>query len=137
MKLKMFFVILIIVLISWPLFNVRADNGLPERAKSIVRRSLKDPESARFRNVHVCKGNIVRGEFNAKNGYGGYSGYEKFYVKIDKKGNDFSCESSFLESFGAYKKALYERKLYLGEDATQPGDLKNSPEYKERFIDGW
>jgi hypothetical protein len=46
-------------------------------AKSAVANSLKDPDSAQFRNVvyrapHVC------GEVNAKNGFGGYAGFKKF-----------------------------------------------------------
>lgn len=41
----------------------------------IVKSTLKDPESAEFRNV---KGYC--GEVNAKNSYGGYTGFDKFYV---------------------------------------------------------
>lgn len=45
------------------------------KTKDIVLSSLKDPSSAQFQNV---KGSC--GEVNAKNSYGGYIGFRKFYV---------------------------------------------------------
>ncbi|MDC5446163.1 hypothetical protein ACT4Y9_18345 [Acinetobacter baumannii] len=49
-----------------------ACNGKVEK---IVSEQLKDPESAEFRNVKgVC------GEVNAKNSYGGYTGFKRFIV---------------------------------------------------------
>lgn len=55
---------------------------LLERAKALVAYDLKDPESARFRNLqvfHTSTGaRAVCGEFNAKNSYGAYTGYKKF-----------------------------------------------------------
>lgn len=41
--------------------------------------SMKDPESARFRNMHITRGNVC-GEVNAKNGMGGYVGFARFFV---------------------------------------------------------
>lgn len=41
----------------------------------IVKSSLKDPDSAEFQNI---KGYC--GEVNARNSYGGYTGFDKFYV---------------------------------------------------------
>jgi len=46
-------------------------------AQDAVRRALKDPESAAFRNVRFT-GNAVCGEVNSKNGFGGMSGYQRF-----------------------------------------------------------
>ena len=43
--------------------------------------TLKDPDSAKFRNVRMKKYDdmhIICGEVNAKNSYGGYTGYKKF-----------------------------------------------------------
>ena len=43
--------------------------------------ALKDPESAQLKNVQLTpekSGFLVCGEINAKNGYGGYTGFSKF-----------------------------------------------------------
>jgi hypothetical protein len=50
-------------------------------ATDAVAYSLKDPDSAQFRNVRKCgpKGEVYTGEVNSKNGYGAYGGYEYFY----------------------------------------------------------
>lgn len=66
---------------------VRANTGAAEAA---VRRKLKDPESAAFRNVAVIAPEkfdpnalgIVCGEVNAKNSFGGYTGFSNF-VSVD------------------------------------------------------
>lgn len=50
-------------------------------AQKAVADSLKDPESARFRNVKVkpyLEGHIVCGEVNGKNSYGAYVGFRPF-----------------------------------------------------------
>lgn len=53
-----------------------------ERGKDAVRSTLKDGESARFRNVFFNRGQddipMACGEVNAKNSLGGYSGYQHF-----------------------------------------------------------
>lgn len=46
-----------------------------------VKNDLKDPESARFRNIRTVgtdDGIVVCGEYNAKNSYGGYVGFKRF-----------------------------------------------------------
>jgi hypothetical protein len=48
------------------------------QAKDAVRQRLADPDSAKFRNVRNVNGDVVCGEFNAKNGMGGYVGYRRF-----------------------------------------------------------
>lgn len=64
-------------------------SALVEKAKSTITRDLKDPESARFRNLGIYKsttgkgGVSVCGEINAKNSYGAYTGYRKFVVNDD------------------------------------------------------
>ena len=51
-------------------------------AKDTVGQSLRDPSSVDFRNVFYRVGKtgipVVCGEFNAKNSFGGYAGYQKF-----------------------------------------------------------
>jgi len=51
-----------------------------EEAQAVVRDSLRDPESARFRNVAANPNGSVCGEVNARNGYGGYNGFTAFAV---------------------------------------------------------
>lgn len=51
-------------------------------AEDAVRAHVKDANSTEFRDVAFCgdkTGNVIRGEFNSKNSYGAYAGYEKFY----------------------------------------------------------
>jgi hypothetical protein len=49
--------------------------------KLSVSYNLKDPESARFRGLFISNKNLptLCGEVNAKNSYGGYVGYKKFF----------------------------------------------------------
>ena len=59
-----------------------------EKAKIKIRALLRDPDSSKFQNLKVSfnsKANeIVCGEVNARNAFGGYTGYSKFNVSIDK-----------------------------------------------------
>jgi len=70
-----------------PWYRVKADSAQIERAKSIVSRDLKDPSSAQFRDMYATSrgmgDDMVCGEVNAKNSYGGYVGFRKFYVAHD------------------------------------------------------
>jgi len=46
-----------------------------------IKKLLKDPDSATFQDVHFYSGGgvpVTCGEVNAKNGFGGYTGYERF-----------------------------------------------------------
>ncbi len=57
-----------------------------EVGKDAIKAKLKDPDSAQFRNVkfHVGMGKPVTcGEVNAKNSFGGYSGFERFIAAGD------------------------------------------------------
>lgn len=55
-------------------------SGAKQReAMDLVRASLRDPDSAKFRGVRQS-GSGICGEVNAKNAYGGMVGYEKFFV---------------------------------------------------------
>lgn len=50
-------------------------------AKSAVEKTLLDPSSAQFRNMHIAKLKpIVCGEVNAKNRMGGYVGFKRFHI---------------------------------------------------------
>lgn len=68
-----------------------------EQSKNVIAEGLKDPESARFRNValKLFEGRpIVCGEVNGKNSYGAYVGYRRFAANHQ--------ESSVEDVGGAY-----------------------------------
>lgn len=49
------------------------------RSESIIKSSLKDPESVEFsQTMYVQKPPTVCGSFNAKNGFGGYTGFKRY-----------------------------------------------------------
>lgn len=53
---------------------------------SNLSKDLKDPSSLQIRNLHESKSqpqNILCGEYNAKNSFGGYVGYSKFIASPD------------------------------------------------------
>lgn len=56
-----------------------------EQGKEAIKTKLKDPDSAQFRNVqfHAGIAPVTCGEVNAKNSFGGYSGYERFIAGGD------------------------------------------------------
>jgi hypothetical protein len=52
-----------------------------EASLSRVRAALKDPDSAQFQNIGVVplpSGAVICGDLNARNGYGGYTGFSPF-----------------------------------------------------------
>lgn len=51
------------------------------RVEELVRSQLKDPDSAKFREItKKADGQYFCGEVNAKNSMGGYTGYQPFVV---------------------------------------------------------
>lgn len=64
----------------------RATSAQIEAAKAHVSRRLKDPDSALFRGFaaySLSNGQTVLcGEVNARNSFGGYVGYETFYLRL-------------------------------------------------------
>lgn len=67
--------------------QIAAGNKAIKATKEIVRATLKDPDSAQFRNVALFLNESgtgrVCGEVNAKNSFGGYTGFEVFYYAAD------------------------------------------------------
>lgn len=79
-KGKHILVIVLGVLVCFSLFFTGCNPGL-NKAKKAVKQRLKDPYSAKFKNVHYdSECNRYEGLVNAKNGFGAYSGYEHFTV---------------------------------------------------------
>lgn len=60
------------------------------KAVEMIKSQLKDPDSARFRNVRAVPfmgigdkvGDVFCGEVNARNSMGGYTGFERFAVNL-------------------------------------------------------
>ena len=64
-----------------------------KRSLDAIARDLKDPFSVRYRDVFLSKsprGDIICGELNAKNSYGAYSGFKRFYSNGTTKSLDDS-----------------------------------------------
>ncbi|MDR5857932.1 hypothetical protein FZZ93_02515 [Halomonas eurihalina] len=73
---------------------------LKRKAKEAVSERLRDPDSAKFRNLEVVGPSgsaAVCGEVNGKNGFGAYAGYEHFISEYD--GGLVRLESQWGESF--------------------------------------
>jgi hypothetical protein len=51
--------------------------GVDVKAKRVVSSKLKDPDSAKFRDLRDV-GSAICGEVNGRNGYGAYAGYHPF-----------------------------------------------------------
>lgn len=79
----------IIVLVG--LFSINAlaaekkGKGVVEDAKAAVKSILKDPLSVQFRDIKVNSAGDVCGQYNAKNSYGGYGGFEDFMYDKETK----------------------------------------------------
>lgn len=84
----------------WPTIRRLTDPGYEDpnqvlrAAKDAIVRQLKDPESARFGEVRVYAtyegaGMIACGTVNAKNAFGGYVGFKRFY---SQDGNSISTD---------------------------------------------
>lgn len=67
-------------------FGVHRDT---RAAKKTVRELLRDPDSGQFRNVRrieaIGGSSVVCGEFNGKNAFGAYGGFERFVYLADRK----------------------------------------------------
>lgn len=77
--------LLTVVLVSLSCGQAVAASQL-ERYERAVRAELRDPASAQFRSVKVLPGGpedgALCGEINAKNGAGGYTGFDSFYAEM-------------------------------------------------------
>ena len=136
MKIKVLFIAVVMAVMAVNI-GYCIDNGLIEKAKISVRRSLKDPESARFRDVHVGKetNRPVRGEVNAKNSFGGYIGFNKFFV--DLKRNKVFFESVKLKEIEDWNNAVREASKALGEEPKNIINPMENKEYRHYFFEGW
>jgi hypothetical protein len=87
-----------------------------------VRDLMRDPESARFRNLRRV-GQTLCGEINAKNAMGGYVGYRHFHyngvLSVDPgEGNGYSPQERIEE----LNKQIAFLELYRECEAPNPGE---------------
>jgi hypothetical protein len=78
-----------------------------EQAKDMIAKQLKDPESAQFQNVVFRETEVISethfgsicGEVNAKNSFGGYTGYKRFTSKFSYTNDgSFNAYGTTIES---------------------------------------
>lgn len=68
--------------------------------------SLKDPFSVQYRNDKVMPGGgILCGEYNAKNGYGAFAGFQRFVAN----GQRYAVEGSSLSTWDDSTDAIIKR----------------------------
>lgn len=93
-----------------------------DKYKEVVLKGLKDPDSAKFRGISKPfkfwgKNDSVRaltgvcGEVNAKNSYGGYTGYSPNLVIAKSSGDSVSYDTQPLSDFGALR-FIWTNKRY-------------------------
>jgi hypothetical protein len=63
--------------------------ALVKAAKAQLVANLKDPSSVQYRGLYVARAEesgdlVLCGEFNARNSYGGFAGFEPFIASRDK-----------------------------------------------------
>lgn len=83
MQSIVFIVFSVVLLVFAANTSIAASNQqMINEAKQAVKARMKDPESARFRSLRADltpnKNVWIKGEYNAKNSFGGYVGFEKF-----------------------------------------------------------
>ena len=99
---------------------VKPENEVIWKSERAVKRQLKDPDSAKFkksylvldeRKEHFITGHVC-GEVNAKNAFGGYTGFKRFITSVSisedsssvatvkiETGNESTFQDSDLTSF--------------------------------------
>lgn len=104
-------VIAVVVFLAYALMRPASEYDAKRVAENAVKSSLRDPESANFRNLvyhHLrdrTTGGIegdVCGEVNAKNGFGAYNGFRRFVVnvKVWDGGSSSLASNPVMESNG-------------------------------------
>jgi len=95
------------LLIALLFFSCTANAADVEMVKKLIINSAKDPGSVVFRNVRVGtfagslgKFEVVCGEYNAKNSYGGYGGFTGFAYAYTKPDHLMVYQEAFYGSVG-------------------------------------
>ena len=83
MSSKVLWSIVAVIALSFLAFKTFGDSDRIAKAKAQVATQLKDPASAQFKDVEDVGGRVC-GQVNARNAFGGYTGFFQFYVKGDE-----------------------------------------------------
>jgi len=84
------------------------------QAKRAVLHDLKDPDSAKFRDVRNCPtGFYETGEVNSKNAYGGYAGFQRFYA--NSAGAHFIDNDTSTEDVSDYERMCNDQAYHDAE----------------------
>lgn len=72
-------------LVIYGAFNFNRMDPDIQAAEKAVRYNARDPDAVQFREVKRCSNDkaVIRGEYNGKNGYGAYAGFEPFYYSAE------------------------------------------------------
>ena len=76
-------ILILFSVLSLPIISSANQENLIEMTRQSVLSELKDPESAQFKKIELVTNSLnekaVCGEVNAKNSYGGYTGFKAFF----------------------------------------------------------
>lgn len=93
--------------------------------KAAVSRNMLDPDAVQFRDLERCTEDtsVWQGEFNAKNAYGAYTGFEAFFYSNGAYATTDSDEGT--ADFMALLKRCFGKYAETStEDASAPADKK-------------
>lgn len=117
--------ILIIILLPL-LFLGEAQTKTPgntinfEKIRQAIKQKLTDPDSAKFKNMRLFnagqKSELVCGEINSKNRFGGYTGFQPFAYAIDQS-------EGFFEVGGDLGSVLLIKTMCVGDSEVE--SIKN------------
>lgn len=89
----------------------RIDSALKEQLMSALSKDLKDPMSVQFKDLRLGKDGTLCGELNAKNAYGGYTGFKPFMYRPNAE------SASILNVDGLPKSVATDEGFKLWTDA--------------------
>ena len=105
------------------------DEAFARQVEADVRRSLKDPDSAKFEDVKAyAKEQVACGKVNAKNSYGGYAGAEDFSYYQGQPHLESDDMKAYVVGSGRCLIVSSRRSI----EETKRGDLP--PKDKEKLI---
>lgn len=79
-----------VILVSALVALAGCGDGAIDKGRAAAASRLKDPSSAQFRGDYITSIGSVCGEINGKNGFGAYSGFER-YMSSKGKNGDFTA----------------------------------------------
>lgn len=95
----------------------------------LVANKMKDPSSVKFRDVNVYLDHrLVCGQVNAKNSFGAYAGYTRFYASFQLPDGSVYMDGEEAEALPTYEEMCHP--------AAQGERIVPSLKYSQRLVDG-